>query len=125
MLTSYVFIHVSEEELSAIKQLTSDIINFVYWLGKPAVIKDSEIEAIQNFLEEYSNVKIKEIFVRVSDKVGILNGPLKNTETNIIAVANNQVKLSLPSLGYMMIAELTKSNIEILRYGYKINTLIS
>ena len=125
LFTFYVFIHASEEELFAIKQLTSDVINFVYWLGKPAVIKDAEIEAMKTFLDEYSNVKLKEIFVRVHDKVRVLNGPLSNMEGCIIAIEKNQIKLSLPSLGYVMIAEVSKSNIEILNYGYKINTLIS
>jgi transcription antitermination factor NusG len=125
LFTSYVFIHASEEELYAIKQVTTDVINFVYWLGKPAVIKDAEIEAIRSFLDEYSNVKLEENFVRVSDKVRVLNGPLMNMEGNIMAIENNKVKLSLPSLGYMMIAEVRKSNIEVLNYPYKINTLVS
>jgi len=125
LFTSYVFIHASEEELYSIKQVTTDVINIVYWLGKPAVIKDAEIEAIRSFLNEYSNVKLEEDFVRVSDKVRVLNGPLMNMEGDIIAVENNKVKLLLPSLGFMMIAEVRKSNIEVTNYPYQVNKLVS
>ena len=113
LFTSYVFVHASDEELYPIKQVSSNIVNFVYWQGKPAVIKDSEIESIQRFLNEYTNVTLEKKNVRIGDVVRILNGPLMDLEGSITAVENNKVKLSLPSLGYVMIAEVRLSNVEV------------
>ena len=53
LFKSYVFIHVKEDALLNVKQ-TDGVINLLYWLGKPAVIKDFEIEAIRNFLSSIS-----------------------------------------------------------------------
>ncbi len=58
MFTSYVFVRVAETEHNLLKQ-TDGIINMVYWLGKPAVIRDSEIDLIKKFLNEYTNVKLE------------------------------------------------------------------
>ncbi|MEO7049924.1 MAG: transcription termination/antitermination NusG family protein, partial [Ferruginibacter sp.] len=42
LFTSYVFVKATDAEMATIRQ-TNDVINFVYWLGRPAVIKDTEI----------------------------------------------------------------------------------
>ena len=116
MFTSYVFVHAFESEVFSIKQITSDIVNFVYWLGKPAVIKEEEIENIKKFLSEHTDVQLEKQNLQIDDKVRIISGPLINVEGNITGIANHKVKLSLPSLGYMMIAEVKSSNVELIQY---------
>lgn len=111
LFPSYVFVQCFPETLFQIKQVTSDIVNFVYWLGKPAIVKDDEISCIQQFLFQYSNVKLEKNHIHIHDQVSILNGPLKNREANVIAVEHNKVKLVIPSLGYRMVAETSISNI--------------
>ncbi len=54
----YVFVHVNPGEHSLVKQ-ADGVINFVYWLGSPAIIRDEEIVAIREFLEEHHNVKLE------------------------------------------------------------------
>lgn len=125
LFTSYVFVRTAEEELYAIKQVSSDVVNFVYWLGKPAVIKDSEIESIQRFLNEYTNVTLEKKNVHIGDLVRIINGPLMNLEGSITSVKNSKVKLSLPSLGYVMIAEIKLSNVEVVDMLHYNETVIS
>jgi transcription antitermination factor NusG len=49
LFKSYVFVKVKEEDRTAVR-MTSGVINFVYWDGKPAVIKEREINAIKRFL---------------------------------------------------------------------------
>lgn len=116
LFTSYVFVHASEEEHLSIKQ-TDGIINFVYWLGKPALIKSEEIDAIKYFLQEYSDIKLERINVNVADKVRITDGPLMNMEGNVLEVNNKSVKVFLPSLGYAMTAEVTKARIEVINFA--------
>lgn len=116
MFTSYVFVHALENEVFSIKQITSDIVNFVYWLGKPAVIKEEEIENIKKFLSEHTDVQLEKQHLQIDDKVRIISGPLINVEGNITNIVNNKVKLSLPSLGYLMIAEVKSSNVELIQY---------
>lgn len=114
LFSSYVFVHVAETEHLAVKQ-TDGILNFVYWLGKPAQIKEEEISAIRVFLNEHNNVKLEKINVNVTDKIRIIEGPLMHREGDVLEVYRKSVKAYLPSLGYAMIAEVAKSNIEVIK----------
>jgi transcription antitermination factor NusG len=49
LFKSYVFVKVAESDRTGIR-MTDGVINFVYWNGKPAVIRDREIHAIKLFL---------------------------------------------------------------------------
>lgn len=113
LFTSYVFVHVSTLEHLAIKQ-TDGIMNFVYWLGQPAVIRDEEIEAVKQFLDEYQNVQLEKINVNMHDRVRISSGPLMAQEGDVIEVRSKTVKVQLPSLGYALTAEVEKSNVEVI-----------
>src|SRR4051794_15455526 len=56
---SYVFVRVPDAEKWALRNVVG-IINFVYWLGKPAKVKDEDILTIRKFLHEFSDVKVEE-----------------------------------------------------------------
>jgi transcription antitermination factor NusG len=115
LFTSYVFVRVEEPEFLTIKQ-TDGIINFVYWLGNPAVIKDDEIEAIKAFLNEHPHVTLEKVAINVADRVRITDGLLVHREGDVLEVKSKTVKVLLPSLGYAMTAEVSKSKIEVIDY---------
>ena len=123
LFNSYVFIHSCEDELNTIKRLSTNIVNVVYWLGKPAIIRNEEIEQIRYFLNEYSNVTIEKQPVRMNEIVRIIKGPFRNLEGTVAEIKNNMVVLSLPTLGYNMMAEVDASNIEILNNGFTRQTV--
>lgn len=125
LFTSYVFVRSSEQLLYQVKQVSTDIVNFVYWLGKPAVIRDNEIENIKLFLSEYTDVKLEKCDVNVGDTVRILSGPFMNKEGNVSSLEHKKIKLVLPSLGYLMTAEVQLSNVEVIDMPYRKNQLLS
>ena len=94
-------------------------------MGKPAIVKDNEIEDIKSFLNTYSNIKLEKKDIRVNDNVRIINGPLINRQGSVTAIDNNSVKLSIPSLGYLMIAETSISNISLMNNDFKKDQLVS
>ena len=91
----------------------------VYWLGKPAVIRDVEIDMIQRFLGEYQNIKLEKTAVNLNDMVRIVSGPLVDHEGKVIEVKNKTVKIVLPSLGYMMSAEVETFKVEVINQRFK------
>lgn len=114
LFTCYVFVQVGADEISRVKGING-IINFVCWLGKPAIIKDEEIEVIKRFLNEYDNVNLEKAEVNVNDVVRITNGPLMQAEGSILSVGKKKVKVYLPTLGYAMVAEVEKGNLRIVK----------
>ncbi|HTE25976.1 UpxY family transcription antiterminator [Flavitalea sp.] len=114
LFTSYVFVRISpDQHLQMIK--TDGVINFVHWLGKPAQIRDIEIAMIRSFLGEHTHVTLEKTSVNLHDIVRVVSGPLMKHEGQVIAVKSNTVKIVLPSLGYMMSAEIQTSRVEVVR----------
>lgn len=110
LFTSYVFVQALEQQLSLVKK-TGGIINLLYWQGKPAVIRDHEIELIRNFLNEHSHVRLSKTPFVVNDTVKINSGSFIHQEGIIIAVKNQVAVVALPSLGYTLCAEVEKSRL--------------
>jgi transcription antitermination factor NusG len=111
LFSSYVFVHISEQEHLGIKQ-TDGVVNFVYWLNKPAVIRNEEIDTIKKFLNEYDHVSVEKTQVNLNDRVRIINGPLMMWEGHVVEIRTNTVKITLPSLGQTLVAEIRKENLE-------------
>ena len=111
LFQSYVFVHVSDGEHLMVRE-TSGVLNFVYWLQKPAVIRGEEIEMIKRFLNEYPHVEVERSAVNLHDRVRVIGGPLMMREGNVLEVKNKTVKVLLPTMGYTLVAEVEKTNIE-------------
>lgn len=111
LFTSYVFVKINKDQQLHVKA-TPGIVNFVYWLGKPAIIKNEEIAAIKAFLSEYRTVNLEKLNVRVDDVVKITQGPLIHREGRVVQVNNNSVKIELPSIGYALVAQVSKLHID-------------
>jgi transcription antitermination factor NusG len=113
LFTSYVFVRIASEEQLLIRQ-TDGILNFVYWLNKPAVIRSEEIDVIRQFLNEHSCVKLEKVAINVNDRVRVVGGPFMEQEGQVVAIKNKSVKVMLPSLGYLMYVELEAAKVKII-----------
>jgi transcription antitermination factor NusG len=111
LFTSYVFVHVEEKHLPSLRKING-ILHFVTWLGKPAIIKDDEIEVIRRFLNEHTNVLLEKTTVKVEDTIKVTKGTFMDQQGTIVAIKNNCIKVALPSLGYSMYAVLERSSVE-------------
>jgi len=113
LFTSYVFVKVEESRINELRKI-GGVLNLVYWLQRPAVIREEEINMIRRFLDEYTNVQLEKTVVNVNDVVRVIKGPLMEQEGNVLAVRNRTVRISLPSLGYIMVAEVERQNVEVI-----------
>jgi transcription antitermination factor NusG len=110
LFKSYVFVNIDEDRRNDIR-MTNGVMNFVYWMGKPAVIKDKEIIAIKNFLGEYENVQIAPISLSPNQLVKIITGPLTDREGKVVDLRGKMVKVAIDSLGYILMAYIDKSKL--------------
>jgi transcription antitermination factor NusG len=123
LFNSYVFVHASSKEYHEIKQ-SDGVINFVYWLGCPAVIKEEEINTIKTFLEEHETVTLEKAQVSINDRIRITSGPLIDLEGSVLQMNSRAVKVYLPSLGYQMLAEISKTNVQVID-KYQTKTILA
>lgn len=110
LFKSYVFVKVCDEEWAAVR-MTTGAINFVYWNGKPAVVKEREINAIRRFLNEYDEVEARPADIQVNERVRITNGTLMDHEGKVLDVRHKTAKVAIDSLGYILIAYIERTKL--------------
>jgi transcription antitermination factor NusG len=110
LFKSYVFVKITDEERTNVR-MTNGVVNFVYWNGKPANIKDKEIVTIKRFLDEHENVEVVKMELNAGDTVQVIAGPMMDKEGKVLEVKNKTVKVCIDSLGYMLIAYIDKSKL--------------
>lgn len=99
---SYIFVHVNEVERPIILQDPA-VLNFVYYVGKPAIIRDIEIEMLKQFLDNdyfYDDVSIYQY--KKGDKVDIIAGPFKDYKAKIDDIHKSHITLLVDSIGVVV-----------------------
>ena len=114
LFKSYVFVRIPADKQGAVR-LVSGVLNFVYWLGKPAVIKQLEIDRIRRFMNEYDNVAVESLEVKQDDTVVIRSGALMDKKAKVIRTFGNRVEVLIESLGYKLVAYVKKRDVEVMR----------
>ena len=106
LIPSYIFIKVDDKNRS--KVLTDpSVLNYVYWLSNPAIIRDEEIDRLKGVI---SNEKILEFEIRsfnVGDKINIDKGFIKEKNAIIKKRTNNNVYVELKEIGIIVIINKT------------------
>ena len=80
--------------------------NFVYWNKKPAIIKEKEILTIKRFLDEYRDVHVYPIDLKLNDRVRVTSGSFMDHEGKVLGLRHKIVKVAIDSLGYILVAIL-------------------
>lgn len=112
LFKSYIFVKLSRTESERIAILeTPGAVRFLYWLGKPACVKQSEIETIQKFLGEHESVEV--ISFEPGAKLKIRDGALKGMEGVVDYQTEKEVILKIEKLGMSLVAKLSKHHVEV------------
>ncbi len=110
LFKSYVFVRVNDTDKTNVR-MTNGVINFVYWQGKPALIREKEINAIKRFLNEYKNVEIHPMEFQQHQRVVVTSGPLMDHEGSVLDVNRKMVKVAIDSLGYILVAFIERTKL--------------
>lgn len=88
------------------------VINFLYWLGKPANVKEAEIVVIKKFLQEFNAADVTESRMDVNTKVVVKQGVLMNYHGIIIEIRGSRATVSIDSMGLELSALIDKKNLQ-------------
>ena len=113
LFKGYVFLRIEDERKWDAKKVDG-ILNFVYWNGKPAIVRPEEIEIIKKFLSEFSGVEVEDNKLTVKTAVKIKQGVLMNYQGIIIEVIGNKAKVQIESMGVQLSAIFEKKNLELI-----------
>ena len=100
LINSYVFINIEEHQREAVFKV-SGIVRYLFWLGKPAVVRAIEIEALQKSLEGI--VASFEVSAIQKDTIyKIPEGPFQGFEGVVKNVNATTIQLLLVDLGFFI-----------------------
>lgn len=100
LLNSYVFVSLEDKEREQVFQV-SGVVRYLFWLGKPAVVRNEEIEALKEGLNEtMASFEVKGI--KIGDQMPIPSGPFQGKEGIIRQISKNSLQLILTELGVLI-----------------------
>lgn len=105
LFNSYVFVRHPEHKLRNLLGVYG-VSRILFYLGRPAVVKDYEIEAIKEFLQIAENKEI----ISEGDKVEILNGVMESKKGEVLRIEGEMVILFLEELGAKIYVSLSNVN---------------
>lgn len=101
LFNSYVFVQLAEVDRNLVFQ-SAGAVRYLFWLGKPAIVRDEEINIIKKGLDGSDTCEVSLVPFQVGDKIELDSGPF-STQTAIVQEVNNtHYILVLESLGCVL-----------------------
>jgi transcription antitermination factor NusG len=106
LFKSYVFVHIGDNEKTNVL-MTDGVLNFVYYVGKPAIIRNEEIEVIKRYLaEEQASISIQSISsLDENTRIKVNHGIFMDSTGTVVKGGKKKVYVKLESLDQVMIVE--------------------
>lgn len=96
LLKSYVFVQVDDALRDMVFQVPH-VVRYLFWLGKPALVKNAEILLMQKWLG-YNDVQADVEQIAHGDRVNIATGPFKGEKGIVKEINKNRIQLLLLDL---------------------------
>ena len=104
LLPSYVFVFIEERNRNDVFSVFG-IVRYMFWMGKPATVRESEIELMREYLNGiYQSISITK-FTR-GQLYKISEGVFSGRIGKVIESQKNKIKLELQSLGMIVTLRL-------------------
>ncbi len=101
VFSSYVFIKIDEAKRDSVF-IIDGVLNYVFWLGKPAIIRNEEMEVMRKEIDK-PNQDIEITGLQPGDHLQLEQGVFKGQNAIVNHVSNNKVNVLLPSLGIKLV----------------------
>lgn len=106
ILTSYAFVFVNKNEMQKVFEVPG-IVRYVYWLKKPAIIREEEIQALKDSLKDpIYDYSVEEL--NPGMPFTVQEGPFAGQEGIVSLVSSNRIQISIVSLNVKLIIQRTK-----------------
>lgn len=101
LFNSYVFVKLLESERNSVFQI-SGVVRYLFWLGKPAIVRDEEINIIKKSLSSPNLSDVSVTSIQVGDRITLETGAFSNQDAIVKEVSKTHYILVLESLGCVL-----------------------
>ncbi|RXM44002.1 UpxY family transcription antiterminator [Flavobacterium sp. YO64] len=101
LFNSYVFVQLQEGDRNSVFQIAG-VVRYLFWLGKPAIVRDEEIKSIKDSLKASNIAEVSVSSIQVGDRIKLESGAFSNQSAIVQEVSNTHYILVLESLGCVL-----------------------
>ena len=104
LISSYVFVKSNEKDRAKVFSIMN-VKRYLFWMGKPAIVREEEIESLKKGVNSFDNMlQISEL--SKGNTIKIPNGLFKGINGEVFSISRNKIKLKLASVGLFMTTTL-------------------
>ncbi|WP_166921676.1 UpxY family transcription antiterminator [Flavobacterium poyangense] len=101
LFNSYVFVQLPDIDRNTVFQVAG-VVRYLFWLGKPAIVKDEEIAVIKKGLSDSNVSDISVAAFQVGDRIKLESGAFSSQDAIVREISNTHYILVLESLGCVL-----------------------
>jgi len=101
LFSSYVFVQLPDLDRNLVFQVQG-VVRYLFWLGKPAIVKDQEIEIIKKSLKAPNLSDVSVSSIQVGDRIKLESGAFNNQNAIVQEVSSSYYVLVLEALGCVL-----------------------
>ena len=101
MFPSYIFAYTDEKERQLLLQ-DPGVLNFVFWLGRPAVVREEEMEAIKKIAQAGDEIQVEGARLEKGQMVTIPEGPFKGLTGRVDKLDSRKIIVYVEQLDCMV-----------------------
>ncbi|WP_164122298.1 MULTISPECIES: UpxY family transcription antiterminator [Sphingobacterium] len=111
LFTGYVFVRIDDRDLTKVRY-TLGVVNYIYFMGKPAILREATIEQLKEMVKTYNNLEIINLNdLSTGDRVRIRSGLFYNQEGKIIKIQGKTVLMSFDHIDCALVTRVEISQL--------------
>ncbi|HEY1061641.1 MAG TPA: UpxY family transcription antiterminator [Daejeonella sp.] len=111
LFRSYCFVGLEDKDRDSVFKVHG-VVQYVYYCGKPATIREKEMNLLKSWLMQYDHDSIEASNLNVNDRIRIRSGALMDKEAEVLESKGNYALLLLEELGLQVKVDLRKNIVE-------------
>lgn len=111
LFKSYCFVQLEDKDRDSIF-IVPGVVRYVYHCGKPAKIREKEMDILKSWLMQYDHDSILSEALNASDRIRIRSGALMDKKAKVLESKGHYALLLLEDLGLQVKVDLRKNIVE-------------
>lgn len=111
LFKSFCFVNLEEKDRAKVFEVPG-VVRYLFWLSKPAIVLQKEIDTIKSLLNSFDHKLItKEDFI-INECVVINSGVFEGKEALVLSQKGKSITVRIESLDMYITIDLTKSSVK-------------
>jgi transcription antitermination factor NusG len=110
LFKGYIFIFIGEHQRDEVFTIPGTV-RYLFWLRRPAVVRDREIKTIQKWLGQYAHEDLDISSILPGDFVRITSGQFSGEEAVLLDRSNHRAVVQLKELGIQLSLSLSNNDL--------------